>query len=218
MDEIEYMRMEENAALSRVFDNILTALKKYDTRRWDWKKIHCCLTGKDADLEPWGDQGIELVTLSEDTVTITAHGYKSITGQEVCLNFPEGLDENDDATFEKYREIYLTHAQHVVCGADSDGTWDGDDWGLTFEETETISLREPDPALADDDYYDLVAKDIIAKAEERLAPWEKDVSLADELCNQLAGWTDSEGGRCEEGKPDMECSVFNPHYDSSPEG
>ena len=64
---------EQARQLIELKEAILAELKERDTGRWRWDRIHCCVTGKDADLEPWGQQGIELVSVNATTVTFYVH-------------------------------------------------------------------------------------------------------------------------------------------------
>lgn len=203
MNEIDYYNMEESAAWGKVLEGLNAAAENYDTGRWQWDAIDISLTDKDADLEPWGNQGIEFKRVDEDGVLIVVHGCKTICGDDVCLNEPEGFDED---LWDKARNIYVDRAQLVVQDAGSDGYWSGDDWALVFREEALVPWPE------DTEDYDAMVKAIVEKAEEMIKPWEEKVALADKVCGQIAGWRDSNGEECEEGKPDMECSVFNPVY------
>lgn len=203
MNEIEYNRMEENAALGECHAKLLAALKEFDTGRWQWDQIDCCLTSKNADLEPWGQQGVHLDRVTEDDVTFTVHGLKTFAGDDVCLNLPPEI-EDDDEKFEAAREAYLEYAQYVVVEGtykhldvgEMGAEWDGDSWVLSFEGEVTI------PWVGDgDSMFEDTAKAILAKAEEVIRPWEDEMVRADEMLNQLAGWIDEDGTRCEEGKP-----------------
>lgn len=191
-------------------EEIETVLRNHDTGRWDWEKITCCLTGKDADLEPWGDQGIELGSCDEDGVNFTVHGYKTFAGDDVCMNTTPEQDE-DEGFWEKARGAFLDQAQEVVCGCNSAGEWTGDDWGMTFEEDGFVNW-----VLKDDDTtvdYEETALAVIKKAEEMLSPWEEEMRLADDIMSALAGWHtwDKDKGeyvKCQPGKPGPE-AVWN---------
>ena len=214
MNEIQFYAMEESAALAQCHENLMAALKEHDSGRWDWDKIDVCLTWKDADLEPHGQQGIELVSITEDEVFFKVHGGKTIPGWDISLNFPSDLDESDYDTWNKYREIYLEQAREIVCGAGSDGYWSGDDWFLSFEDSGSIEWQFDDKGEMS---YELTAQAVVAKANELLAHWEAEMILADKMIDQLAGWRDSEGNRCDVGNPDMNCSVFSPFYQGDEE-
>ena len=208
MNEIDYHNMEESAALAKCHEELLAVLKEYDTGRWDWDQIDCCFTGKDADLEPWGQQGISVIQITDDTVKFRVHGGKTFAGIDVSLNFPEGKGDDDDY-YSKALDIWAEQATMVVQGCDSDGEWTGDDWWMSFEEDAEVEWQFDEKGEMS---YDLTAKAMIQKAHEIIQPWEKEIMLADGFMDQLAGWRDAEGNPLPEGKPDMDLSVFNFAY------
>jgi len=208
MNEIEHYNMEEAANYGAEFDKVLAIAKEYDSGRWDYEKITIGLTGKDADLTPWGDQGIEIDRFDDECLYFVVHGYKCVLGVDVCLNYPEGFSDDDDK-WQKAHEIYLENAMHVVCGAGSDGEWTGDDWSMTFEKSGKIAWVLDDKDAPD---YEATIKAMIEKANEMIKPWEDDMVLMDSLLDQLSGWHDGKDKQCEEGKPDMEVSIFNPLF------
>ncbi len=191
------------------FDAIEKGLKEHDTGRWDWEKITCCTTSKDADLTPWGCQGIELVSVNEDAVTVVIHGYKTFVGDDICLNEPKGYtDEQVDTA----RQLYLDQAELIVQGCGSAGEWDGDSWIMAFEEEVKIPWAFNEDMTPD---YDTTVKSILEAAETLISPWETEIELADGMLDQLAGWKDSKGNRCQEGEPDMHCSIFPLYWKDS---
>ena len=208
MNELDYYNMQESAAMAKCHEELMAVLKGYDSGRWDWDRIDVCLTYKDADLTPWGHQGIEIVHVSEDDVIFTVHGGKTFAGSDVSLNFPDGKDADDEYYF-KAIDVWLDQAHLVVQGAGSSGMWTGDDWFMDFEAKTSVEWQfDPDGEMS----YELTAKAIVEKAEEVIKPWEAEMVLADKFMNQLSGWTDKDGNHLPEGKPDMELSIFNPAY------
>lgn len=181
-------------------DDLLAALKDHDTGRWDWSEIDCCLTGKDADLEPFGNQGIKILHFEEDTVHCVAHVAKTFVGGEVCLNLPYG--SSDDA-IEVAREAYLEKAQDVICRCNMVAVeWDGDDWFASFKDEFCVKIvytseNEPD--------YDATARAIIDKANEIIEPIENELIATDETLDLLAGWKEVDDDEnisiCESGNP-----------------
>jgi hypothetical protein len=171
---------------------LLQALKPYDTGRWDWHKIDCTLTGKDADLEPWGQQGIEIVETSETTVKAVAHIGKSFAGDEVCLNMLPDQEE-DDAFYEKAREAYLEQAYEIVCGCGVMGEWDGDSWYMY----EAIPYEVAWECVNEEISYDETAQRLVEGAGEVLKPAEDELVLADRVLEMSAGWIDPDGNRIE---------------------
>ena len=167
---------------------LLQAAKEFDTGRWDWEPIHLCLTGKDADLEPWGQQGIEFVSCDEDNVHIVVHGYKTHVGTDVSLNLPPEI-ENDDEKYDAALEAYLDAAQAVICGNGWPGEWDGDSWYMTFREEASVPWVYADDGVTPD--YPATVQACIDKANEVIAPWEKAMAADDKYLNQLAGWRDA---------------------------
>jgi len=211
MNEIEHYNMEEAANYGAEFDKVLAIAKEYDSGRWDYEKITIGLTGKDADLTPWGDQGIEIERFDDEFLYFVVHGYKCVAGNDVCLNEPEGFDED---MWDRALEIYLEQAQEVVCGTfygdmDTGGEWTGDDWSMTFEKSGKIAWVLDDKDAPD---YGATIKTMIEKANEMIKRWEDEMVLMDTMLNKLAGWRDGEDERCDEGKPDMEVSIFNPLF------
>jgi len=89
-------------------DELLDTCAGYSTRRWDWEPLHLCITGKDADLEPCGQQGAEVREVTDTHIHCIAHIGKTVAGEEA----------------------YLEVAQDIVCCAGLSGDWTGDDWYL----------------------------------------------------------------------------------------
>lgn len=177
------------------------ALDAHNTGKWDWEKIDCCLTGKDADLEPWGAQGIELVSCDDEKIECVAHISATIAGTDVCLNLEPEVEGNDALT-EIIHEAYMEQAQEVVCGCSTPGEWDGDCWCLGDSIPFTVAWAMD----GTDVDYEETAQRVYDAAKEALRGNEEELVRCNEILNTLAGWTEpGENGdapvRCENGKP-----------------
>lgn len=182
---------------------ILEEMKSRSTGRWDWEKSHLCFTGKNADLEPWGQQALELIDVTEEKVFFRLHCGATISGGDVCLNLPKEIEADDsDEGADKYdeiRQIYLDQAQEVVCGTGNDfgGYWSGDDWWLDWE----VKLDVP-MTLNGDGEPDVAA--IVDAMEKTAQPdieyWEHELGLAHKILDVLSGWKDNDGNRVPEGQ------------------
>lgn len=192
------------------YEEVMKHLKEYDSGRWQWSRIHCCTTCKDADLEPYGQQGIELVSVDDDGLHLIAHGGKTEAGLDVCLNLPEEI-ENDDEAYDKCRDAYLEQAQEIVCGAASAGEWDGDSWYMTFEETFNVPWVLKEDGVTPD--YEATVKSALSKFEEVIRPWEDEVVSMSNACNVLAGWCDYKGDRCPVGQPSKGAAWIDPYWE-----
>ena len=194
---------EQARQLIELKEAILAELKERDTGRWRWDRIHCCVTGKDADLEPWGQQGIELVSVNATTVTFYVHLGITYAGTDVSLNLPEDLELQEDM---KCLDAYLRQAQEVVCSAPGNGSWDGDSWYFS----ETISCRSVVRYKALTTDFD-VAATVDAMFDEfnsAVEPWDREAAGVSETLRQLAGWHNADGTKCEPGKPT--CAAWMP--------
>lgn len=162
---------------------VMDILKEYSSNRWDYDKIHCCITGKDADLEPWGQQGIELSYVKDTREGLVGHFVlhcgKTFAGTDVCLNIPE------DDTYEEKREQYLEIAQEIIGTCGYCGEWSGDDWYITQELDFTANV-----VLNDDDEVDTQATWLSIKAafDEAVKPWDTEITAVDESLNCESGW------------------------------
>lgn len=175
-------------------DNILAVLKGYDTGRMDG--VDCCLTGKDADLEPHGEQGIRIEGCDyKDTIFCKVELGKTFAGSDVCLNLPSGLSNEE---YDKLLGLYLEQATEVICDCNVPGEWSGDDWYMSWDAGFSVELIVNDDLEED---ADATAKAIIDKANELLEPVEEELKIADDILDILCGWVDLDGNRCEEGKP-----------------
>ena len=198
-----------NDEFGSICEDIRAELRKQNGKRWDREQIDCTITGKNADLEPWGHQGVEVVRCDDDGVHCKAHIYKFFAGYGVCLNFQPEI-ENDDEAWEKAREAYLDQANEIVAGCAVAGEWDESDWVMDDSVDFTIPWETDD----DDDEPDVarIAQTITTVAQDELIPLEQELTMADEFLEMLAGWktiSDSDSGklvRCPEGKPGPEAA------------
>lgn len=174
------------------------ALEAYDTGRWQWERAHCTITGKDADLEPWGNQAFELIGADDSGTTIVAHAGKTVAGLDVCLNLPEFAEESDEV-FAQCREAYLEAAESIVCDLGYPGDWSGDDWYLSFESDPIRVDWARDESGAID--FDATARACVDRLESALTEWESAWRSADEALDLFAGWRDEKGRRRPAGKP-----------------
>jgi len=169
------------------YTEVMEILRENDSGRWDYDKIHCCITGKDADLEPWGQQGIELLgtsyTRTEYHARLRVHVGKTWAGTDVCLNLPNDISDED---YRKAVDEYLEQAQEVVCSVPGEGYWSGDDWYVSdaFDVTVPITLNP------DDDSVDKEAtwQSIYAAYENAVENWDREMSYADDVLEAFAGW------------------------------
>jgi hypothetical protein len=193
---------------------IVEALKGFDSGRWDWEKIDCTITWKDADLDSHGQQGIQVIGCDDDKVTCLAHIGKTFVGEDVCLNEPNWLknammhdDPIADRYYEAYREAYLETATDIVCGCVVAGEWDGDDWYM-YESVEFSVPWEILHGTGEMDIdYNATAAAIVKAAEKALEPLEKELILADEALDVAAGWRDFDGNRITENQ-DSDCAAW----------
>ena len=179
---------------------LLVALEPWDTGRWNYAPVSdgkgICLTGKDGDLEASGHQGIELVSADEDGVTFRVRAGATFVGNDVCLNL-RPRDEQNEQVFYAYREAYLAQAQEVICGIPFPGFWTGDDWYIHHE---SELLRAEWEVFSHDgneiefDYGGTAAR-IVAVAEHNLKDWEREIGIAHEILDVIAGWRDDQDER-----------------------
>lgn len=146
-----------------------------------------CLTGKDADLEPGGEQWVN-VRLVEGGLEIEAHLCTTEAGIDVSLRLPEILDKwcsTHWRVYERIRDEYLDQAQEAVIGAGLDGgEWDGDSWVFHHVETRIIPLDSRDP--------EELARYIVTElAPDMLERPEREAVLMSDTLNYLAGWRTS---------------------------
>ena len=99
---------------------------------------------------------------------------------------------NDEEFYQKAINEWLTQAGEVICGCSVPGEWSGDDWYLSDKVEFRVRGRKTLGKTADA---------IVAKAHKVLAPLEKELRLADEILNQLSGWTDGKGHAFPYGQP-----------------
>jgi len=168
---------------------VRTELKALSTGRWEWDKIDCCMTGKDADLEPWGDQGIELVSADEDKITCMARIMKTFAGDDVCLNTPWDLAPEAERERLEERAVsqYLDAAQEIVCGCSVPGEWDGDSWVMSEAVEFSVPWVMSGDGVTPD--YAATARSAALAADSALEPVVAELKLADDAMNLLAGWS-----------------------------
>ena len=157
-------------------------LQENSSGRWKWDRIDCCITGKDADLEPHGQQGIELVRCSDTDAECIAHVGVTIPGTDVSLNC-------DDAEYESRLASYLAGAQEIVCGIPGSGYWSGDDWYCSDEIPFTARLHfKDDDSLDTDRTWDSITKAF----DEAVRRWDEETALASAALEAAAGWGNTE--------------------------
>ena len=59
-DHLDPDRYLYGADADTEYEAVRELLQEHSSNRWDYDRIDCCITGKDADLDAWGHQGIEL--------------------------------------------------------------------------------------------------------------------------------------------------------------
>ncbi len=184
------------------FENIQSALRKRSTGRWRWDAIDCCWTGKDADLEPFGNQGCILIAVDEEFATVEVHAGKTFVGLDVSLNLPKHADRSEKLS-DAARDIYMKQAQGVVCGCGTSGEWDGDSWYMNYKGVIKVPIIPNEGKTDVDD--EKMAEAILTAAKASLAGWEREIGLADDMLNVLAGWdrysSKKELVPCKEGRP-----------------
>lgn len=188
------------------YDRLLDVLQERSSGRWEWWKIHCCITGKDADLEPWGQQGLQLLRVDEHSVYLMAHGLKTFAGLDVCLNVPHGESSFD----EDRREAYLDAMYEVVSGDGWPGEWDGDSWIMSIEEPFFVGWYRKDDGTID---FEATATRCVDACEAVLKEWEDAMRGLDHQANVLAGWVEFDGTRCKEGSPGKGAAWLPPEGD-----
>lgn len=207
MNDAFHLYPSETDVYAAEIEELRHALKLYDTGRWDFDLIDCCFTGKNADLEPWGQQGVEVISTDDEGAKCRAHIGKTFDGTDVCLNVPTNLVGMDDKEYEKYQYRYMGAAHAIVEGCGVRGEWDGDSWWMY----ETVDFTMPWTFTnAEDGIPNMAAtaKAIVDAAEQALEPMENELTLADRMLAQLSGWRDENGEPCQEGDPSPRCSVF----------
>jgi hypothetical protein len=183
---------EFNAELSHV----LTELKAWDTGRWDYAPVSgdegITLSGKNADLDRGGQQGIQLVSADEEHVYFRVHAGMTIAGNDVCLNLrPRDLEDEDYC--DRALELYLEQATEVVCAIPFSGYWSGDDWYVSLHGEvmrvpwEVFENHGQPEGLLD---YGGTAAAIVKAAHEALEDWERETNMAHDALDILAGWAE----------------------------
>ena len=176
--------------------DIRAAAEEQSSGRWQWDKAHLTITGKDADLEPWGTQAAELVGVRGKTLHCIAHIGKTFAGTDVTLNLTKRQDKSEKQS-EKARDLYLEMAQGIVCRCGVAGMWDGDSWYMSQSVPFTVRIRSTPEATA---------SAVRCKLDPVLASLERELVECDRILNELSGWKDEHGNHCPEGTP-PQCSV-----------
>lgn len=187
------------------FYEVQTALKAFDTGHGQGD---CCWTGKNADLDPEGEQGFTFESINDEYATGTAYISTTFAGLDACLNLPDWVEE-DDETFEKVRDIWMEQADLVVCGCAVSGEWTGNDWCMY----ELFPVRVKTVLTADGDTdAKATAEALIKAAKEALSGAETELILAHQMMETLAGWctyhADNTSTNYPEGEP-CEGSVWD---------
>jgi hypothetical protein len=173
---------EEQVMLGEIKESLRAAC----SGRWEWDRIDCCVTGKDADLEACGEQGIEAVSVEWNNgkyvAHLLAHVHKTIPGTDVSL----AEDFEDDDEYQRKIEAYLAVAQEIVCSIPGSGDWSGDDWSVSDEIEFTV------PVVFTDDESEVDGEKMVAAIMEAfdvaVADWDRECALADEALNRAAGY------------------------------
>lgn len=151
---------------------------------WDWGRLDYSITHKNADLEPGGARGIEVVSTSDlGTLNLIAHGLMTITGKDVCLNVPADFT---DEQYEKAHEAYLDQVESLVMGCEFPGEWDGDDWILSVAVPFSITMKPGGPTGID---WDATVELAVEAAERALEEWRREMEYIDQQASFLAGYT-----------------------------
>lgn len=183
------------------FDAVLSELKKRNTGKWGWDYIDCSWTGKDADLENWGNQGCKLISVDEEHATVEVHAGKTFVGTDAALNVPKRV-ERSNALFEKVQSIWMEQAEMVVCDCGISGDWDGDAWLMKTNHVIKVPVELDDHGCVD---AEETVEKIIKAAKESLLGWGKEIQSADDAMNVLSGWMDYNSNgelvQCKEGRP-----------------
>src|SRR5260221_2579868 len=171
-----------------LYDALLAHLKKCSTNRWHYDQIDYCWTGKDADLEWHGYQGLHLDRVTDEKVKATVHCGKTVVGDDVCLNTPRSARERE---IRRAEEFYKQQAQEIVCGCNYPGEWSGDDWFLTNEvRIEWEVVLNPETGELD---AEATTVKLDAAAEKALENWGREMKSMDTILDQIAGWTSMPG-------------------------
>jgi hypothetical protein len=172
------------------FSELIAELGERGSRHWRWDQIHCCLSGKDGDLDPTGDQGIEVLRSDETTVTCAIHISCTHADVDVCLNLPSSFER--DATDEQHEAIaaiYSKRSVEIVCNTGHllSPSHDGDCWNLSGYDVFTAHwVMSSDGETPD---YSATADAVIVLAEAAMEPLEAEaIDISDQL-SVLAGWS-----------------------------
>ena len=151
---------------------------------WDWSRLDYSITHRNADLNPGGARGIEVVSTSDlGTLNLIAHGMMTVVGKGACLNIPV------DFTDEEYcnaHEAYLSGVESLVMGCDQPGEWDGENWIMSAAVPFSITMKPGGPTGVD---WDATVELAVAAAERALEEWRRKMEYIDQQASFLAGYT-----------------------------
>lgn len=170
----------EQEELAKPIEDMLSA---HDTGSWDYGSIDCCLTGKDADLETWGDQGLQLIAVSEEKIRVRIYLMKTYDGTDVVLN--KDIDWDDYDQHSKAIDEYLEQAQEVIFGIPYDIDQSGDGWCISHEEDVEIDYIVDADGEAD---VEAIWESLGKAFEPIVDRWERENKMADDILNVLSGW------------------------------
>jgi hypothetical protein len=184
------------------YAGILEQLKNRDSGRWPWDEIDCCWTGKYADLDDHGQQGLHLDKVDEQFAYATAHLGLTVCGSEVTLNIPEAADRLVNGLYDGVLEAYLDSMEGTVVGSSLGGEYDGGDWYLAARE----EFRAPLVLNAEGEVdCEATAEALISEGQQALKYAEEESVMVSRISSELAGWIsirkDGRVQRCKEGKP-----------------
>lgn len=200
LDPDMYLNPEDHG-----FGAVKAELEAHDTGRGQWD---CNFTGKNADLDAEGEQGLTLESVDDEYATATVHVSKTFAGTDVCLNLPAAAEEDDD-TYQQVLDLWMEQAQEVIFGCSVAGEWTGDDWCMH----ESIEVRVKTVLDADNGTdAEATATALIDAAQDAIKGIVSELVLADQIMDTLAGWRTYHGNgtstRHPEGSP-CEGSVWS---------
>ena len=146
--------------------------------------MQVCITGKDADLEPYGSQGYDLVAMDEESVTIRIKCGVTIAGNDVCLNLPAEIESSDDK-YELALNHYLEEACEIVCGFPYSGDWSGDDWYMYYETEVKVKYELDEDGLPN---LDRLVADISDAFDAATKQWDSECETMGRCLDVAAGW------------------------------
>lgn len=162
-----------------MLDQIIEKMHERSTMNSDHSEVDCWLTGKDADLEPWGEQGLQFlhtnIIRGKYTVTVRLHLHKTVIGHGVCIN-------NDACTLGEY----MAQASRLCCGTPYNSEWDTEDWHIfrTKDITIDIPFEQDDWTVDADELWDRIEQE----THDTIHDWEVEIGRIDKELNELTGW------------------------------